>query len=527
MSPCCFFPFSFFSASLPSPCLHYQAFDFESSIPGQESCFQLIPISSGTLSLSVDPKTIKHGLRSLKWTATGTSRLQLKSNTFTIPNSWVRRGGVKVWIYKESSSAGKTLQVEFKRSSTITVGGFTANLNFQGWRGIWVAFEECKSTERSLNRGAVIDEVNFSVSDADIIYIDLLEFERGLARQSRDKIVPPISPFGLALYDKSDFWQQTYRWSQQVLPTLPSTIDEQKTKSLDHIKSRLRNWYCDETKTSSNFLSGSFLKKRWDSLLKGVKKAHENYDDELTALGGEIVGPPLVCRNCETGIKFGFVFEEILLPLALEYHLRSRGDEITDAATTQLPALNSGDSSRIRAAQISIAGENRNMRDLFESYLPSPPLTVNQVKSAINTLNLVRLSKINSLLDLVKQQGFADGSGVGSLDHEMNLDGAGFMHTLFLISDSLSLAANKSRLLDLISTAKWYNDFGEIYQSPTFEFKGTTADRMITLMLYRMMIVLIMPSETGNPKTLTPGPRTPTTDRVRGLPTDRSTDYPY
>ena len=31
----------------------------------------------------------------------------------------------------------------------------------------------------------------------------------------------------------------------------------------------------------------------------------------------------------------------------------------------------------------------------------------------------------------------------------------------------------------------------------------------------------------GNPKTLTPGPRTPTTDRVRGLPTDRSTDYPY
>ena len=31
----------------------------------------------------------------------------------------------------------------------------------------------------------------------------------------------------------------------------------------------------------------------------------------------------------------------------------------------------------------------------------------------------------------------------------------------------------------------------------------------------------------GDPKTLTPGPRTPTTGRVRGLPTDRSTDYPY
>ena len=31
----------------------------------------------------------------------------------------------------------------------------------------------------------------------------------------------------------------------------------------------------------------------------------------------------------------------------------------------------------------------------------------------------------------------------------------------------------------------------------------------------------------GNLKTLTPSPRTPTTDRVSGLPTDQSTDYPY
>ena len=223
-----FSPFLFFSDSLPSPCLHNQAFDFESSIPGQEGCFQLIPISSGTVGLSADPKTVKHGLKSLKWTATGASKLQLKSTTFTIPNSWVRRGGVKFWIYKESSSLGKTMEVEFKRSLTTTVGGFTANLNFQGWRGIWVKFEECKLTRGSLKRRAVIDEVTFAVSDADIIYIDLLEFQRSLARQSRDKIVPPISPFGLAVYDKTDFWQQTYRWSQQAVPTSPSTIDEQR-----------------------------------------------------------------------------------------------------------------------------------------------------------------------------------------------------------------------------------------------------------------------------------------------------------
>ena len=122
-------------------------------------------------------------------------------------------------------------------------------------------------------------------------------------------------------------------------------------------------------------------------------------------------------------------------------------------------------------------------------------LTPDLVKKAIIKLNLHRLNKINNILDYIKQQGFADGSGLGSLDHEWNRNGAGFMHSLFLIKDSLK---NKSKLLDLIKTAKWFNEFGEIYQSPSFEIKGTTADRMITLMLFRLMTVLVMPSSTDD-----------------------------
>ncbi|XP_078360182.1 chondroitin sulfate ABC exolyase-like [Oculina patagonica] len=487
-------------ATSSTPCLHNQRFDFEPAIPGQKGCFLPIPSSSGSVTLSTDPKTVKSGTKSLKWTATGASTLQLKTSTFTIPNSWLRHGGVKVWIYKDSPSSGKSLGVQFKRATTTTVGSFSANLNFKGWRGIWVKFAECKSTASSLAGRAVIDEVNFVLTDADTIYIDALEFQKSLSKQSRDKVVPPISPYGLAMYDKSNFWQQTYKWSQQAVPASPTTIDEQKRKSLNHIKNRLKNYYCDEEKATTSFPSGSFLKKRWDSLLETVDKAHGEYD-KLTFSGGKIVGPPLFCRNCKLGKKFGFIFETVLLPLALEYHIRSRTDEVTNTATKQLADLNSGNSDKVQNAQIAIAGQDSNMRRLFVSYLPSArPLTVNQVKAAINTLNLVRLNKINDLLDYVKQQGFADGSGVGSLDHEMNKDSAGFMHTLFLLSDSLSVSSNKSRLLDLISTAKWYNDFGEIYQTPTFEFKGTTADRMITLLLYRLIIVLVMPSDNDNEK---------------------------
>ena len=479
--------FFFLLAATSSPCVHGKLFDFEPTLPGQENCFH--PKSSVTLS--TDPKTVKNGANSLKWTATAASTLRLHSPTFTIPNGWLRSGGVKVWIYMVSPSR-HNLRVEFKQTSTkAIVAQFRADLNFAGWRGIWVKFGECKITARSLTRGAVIDEVNFVLSGADIIYIDVLEFKGHLARQSRDKIVPPISPFGTKLYDTSNTFQQTYRWSQEPIPSSPLTIDPDKTKSLRHIKSRLKNYYCDETKTTSSFSAGSFLKKRWDTLLRGVDKAHQDYHTRLAFHGGKIVKPRLFCRNCKLGEKFGNIFEKILLPLALEHHIRSRTNEVTGAATTQLSNLNSGISRRVRKANIAIAGQNRNMQRLFTGHLPSTgPYTQAQVESAINSLNRDRLNKIKNLLDFVKQQGFADGSGLGSLDHEMNIDGAGFMHTLFLVSGDLS----KSRLLDLINTAKWYNDFGEIYQSPTFEFKGTTADRMITLMLFRLIIVLVMPS---------------------------------
>ena len=216
----------------------------------------------------------------------------------------------------------------------------------------------------------------------------------------------------------------------------------------------------------------------------------------------KIVGPPLFCRDCRDKDKFGDVITLILFSLALEYHIRSRTDEIDSTATDELANLNSAVATEKKSAYQAIAGRHQAMQDVFKTFLPksSKPLTKNQVKNAIKALNCNRLSKINHLLDYVKDQGFADGSGLGSLNHEMNRVGAGFSHSLLLISDSLNEASNKSRLLDLIKTAKWYNDFGEVYQSPAFEYRGTTANRMITILHFRVMIVLVMPKSTNEEK---------------------------
>lgn len=260
-----------------SVCSRNHLFDFENT--DETNCFQSIP--SGTITLSDDKKTVKQGQKSLKWQATVASTLKLTfASASNIPNDWLLRGGVKVWLYKEAASPGKTLIVELKHTST-TLAQFEVNLEFQGWRGIWVKFSECKLTGASLTSPAVIDAVNFVVSDADTIFMDLLEFKSSVGKQSRDKIAPPINPFGLELYDASNTWQRTYHWSQQAIPASPSTIDDRKKKSLEVIKSRLKNWYCDETKTSPNFPAGIFLQRSWDSLQKSERKkknANSDYD---------------------------------------------------------------------------------------------------------------------------------------------------------------------------------------------------------------------------------------------------------
>lgn len=484
-------PFS--ESSAPPPiCANDQVFDFETA--AEENCFQLVPVGSGTKTLSSNQKTVKLGQQSLKWTATSISSLQLDFATgHHIAHSWLRKGGVKVWLYKDSASPGKQLKVEFKDTSGTILCLFNARLDFNGWRGIWVMFSECKPSGVSITSSSTINHVLFTLTGANTIYIDILEFKDKLGKQTRDKIVPPIN--GRDLYDAANTWQRSYHWSQQLAPNLSSTVDATKNLHLDVIKSRMMNWYLDETKTTTNFPAGSFLQQRWQSLLRSIKEAHESYDNDLDSLpNGEIVGPPLFCRNCRNGKKFQAVITKILFPLALEYHLRSRTDEIISIASAELVNLR----AQIISSYEAIAGGHQAMQDVFRTFLPSPPntLTADQVKDAINALNLHRLSKINHLLDYVKDQGFADGSGLGSLDHQMNKVGAGFSHTLLLISDSLNEASNKSRLQDLIKTAKWYNDFGEVYQSPAFEYKGTTADRMITILHFRVMIVLVMPNST-------------------------------
>ena len=124
-----------FSFLGPPPCTHQYdtLFDFETA--SELNCFQATPAAPGIVTQSAkttNPVTVKHGSYSLKWeppSGSLDSNLKLKfSSGSEIPTNWLRRGGVKVWFYKERPSLGKTLKVEFKNSG-ILVATFKAHLS--------------------------------------------------------------------------------------------------------------------------------------------------------------------------------------------------------------------------------------------------------------------------------------------------------------------------------------------------------------------------------------------------------------
>ena len=476
-------------------------------------CFVVPPTSKGKISFSTFKA--KHGKFCLKWESDDTSKSELR---YTRPQDGplinkyrLLRGGIKMWFYKETVSNGRKMEVRLTDDKRmVVVGRFKVDLEFKGWRAVWVAYSECKEHTRSLIPPAEVTRVDFIIDHQDTIYIDLVDFVYNMAHQSRDKIIPPFTKFGLK-YDLIKVWQQTYRWSQQTPTDLPNSIDASKKLSLAHIESRLRNWYCNERQTSYDFTG--ILKTRWKSLKGSIDMAHIQYDRlQFKKINDKTVinGPQLFCHFCRKGLrrysttdatrKFSFVMVRLLLPLALEFHLRSRRNEIDATVTRETPRLNSLHHNVVKQSLLRICGKLQSRQTEFRNYLETQgkPYTEAKVRRSLEYLNKVRLQRIINLLDYLEDQGWADGSAIGSLGFEMLRTGAGYMHTLFLLKNSFHMdSANKTRLVKLINTAKWYNEFGEVYQAP-FEYSGTTADRMITIMVFRLMIVLMMPTSTEN-----------------------------
>lgn len=113
----------------------------------------------------------------------------------------VEEGGFKFWMYRESKSPESTMLITFrgtKQSSPKT----KVNLNFKGWRGVWISYREFETNAYNLKNIKFIDFEITSV-EQDKLYIDVIQFVKSLTKQTRDLVVmevgtgQQVSTFGL------------------------------------------------------------------------------------------------------------------------------------------------------------------------------------------------------------------------------------------------------------------------------------------------------------------------------------------
>ncbi len=119
-------------------------------------------------------------------------------------------------------------------------------------------------------------------------------------------------------------------------------------------------------------------------------------------------------------------------------------------------------------------------RDLFENVPVALALDWRVNNNAQSARDFV------TLMDFAHDQGWADGSAIGTLDHEM-LRAAGYAHAVFLMRDVLREAGILERER---ATLRWHSFFNAVYREPGFP--GANADRMRTIMIFMPLAVLAM-----------------------------------
>ncbi|EDO30805.1 predicted protein [Nematostella vectensis] len=295
--------------------------------------------------------------------------------------------------------------------------------------------------------------------------------------------------------------------------------------NIRRVEERVENWYQDLDRSSYSTYPNSLSNVRaekWKSLQKTINDAHILYEALLARNGiskkgiSLIIKPALFSRNSPHGktkkrpgankveklkntieyydkMKFSFMTEIILQPLAIDFILKSREKEIRDMIQTETPFLRASATVREQAIE-RIAGTSKAMKNMLNGVT-----TEDDLEKAIGALNEERRDRVITMLKYLYDQGMAEGSALGSLDHEWNMNAAGFQHGVFAVRKHL-----EADFLDkMIKACKWFNDFNEVYgKSSThgFEFDGTTSDQMKVHMFFRILTVLSMPEDDNDKK---------------------------
>ncbi|TKG96885.1 hypothetical protein EYV94_00180 [Puteibacter caeruleilacunae] len=364
----------------------------------------------------------KHGEHSLKWSFAAGDKL-LTQHADILKAVISKEGGMKAWIYNEKPIDGAlTIRVANKTllAQDKAPYEFGFKLNFKGWRAFWVHFKE--------------DATNMQVKANDH---DLNTVE----------IIAPKSA-GALFFDHIEFTEEvSWKRSEDQFKIIKNEIDH---FGVSHPWEYTNFWSKQPVTSAKPF--------KWDEKsAQEVKVIEKRYHDWVLGNDPDYAYEPLKIRKQELDkliAQAKDVFES----------LNIKRDKKGNLSGTPLYTLREGHQPYMASLSMNVLLQlaldykvNGNTKSLDDYFLA---------------------------LDYMRDQGWAYGSSMGTIDHEL-LRHAGYFHSIYLLKDELKKAG---RLQEEIKTAQWFLNWNELYNMP--DYVGCTADFMRSVFMYRLLIVM-------------------------------------
>jgi hypothetical protein len=392
-------------------------------------------------ALKTSGKHYKLHLNSLQWDFEPNEKLTATEVFNMEEASQSSKGGLIMWIYNETP-IDDTITVNLGTKEQIANNNvpytFDFIMNYKGWRAAWIYFKDDAINKDYTGKSkSIIEQMEIiAPNTSGTLYFDTVDFlsdNKCFKNRATDYQDPTKGG------DSNSKWVSAYRYSQ-LKPTIPlgtKTYADQ----FDIIEKRLDDWVFG----TGNYLDEQPMKIRLNMLDEYIKSGLEQYDTlNLTRNSdGSIKGVPLYAGRSP-------YIEEL------------RKFESTGAGV----ATDRRQFSRDIGGRVFI------------------PLVFDY---KING-NKESLQKLFNLLDHFYDQGWAEGSGIGSLDHEGNRM-AGYVYAVYLIRKELE---ETGRFKDHVDAMNWFVEFGKVYGEYGTDYVETTADEMMTHFMYRLMSVLVM-----------------------------------
>ncbi|MHC4476749.1 MAG: chondroitinase family polysaccharide lyase [Planctomycetota bacterium] len=374
-------------------------------------------------NISLSDRHFKDRKQSLLWQWQEGSVLSFNQPKHLAEASAHVHGGMMFWVYSETP-LDDTFKVTFLDADDNAQCDFTYKLNFSGWRSSWVRFHEDLGYPGLKPLVRMI--VQSPKGSQGKLYFDLIEFHPQIADLRSSSWQWQINAV------ERQEWA-TYAWSL-LKPTvaLPETLSQTDTVALNLINSRLDNWLYGTGK----YTHTQAYRIRKQSLNEFIQKAKVEYKKHRIVRhpDGLITGVPLHGgrnpfgqRNLDDPAKplqadFNEAFGSVLYPLSLDYKINK---------------------------------------------------------------NLESRDKVMLLFDYFYDQGWAAGSALGTLDHQV-LGTMGWAAAVYIMRNELKAAGKLERELAAVD---WFYTFKESFPTKSYEI---TADAMRNKAMGRFLRVMAM-----------------------------------